>query len=234
VTERHPCFSLTLSGAAKGLWLSGPQGAIVNSEDGDHWTASRNSATTKQLNGVAWNGSRFVAVGLDGTIVHRDDADHWTAASHIPTTTFIWNVVALGSRFVALGTDATILHSEDGDRWTVAGDAEHIVSVVWDGTQFVAVAADGMRFSIVHSLDGDTWSEAGDVRGGVPARVGGLAAQAMIAEWIDYYNKVRPHCPHSGLAGRTHLLPLSAASARFLLNRLAASKTDRLLAHCST
>ena len=114
------------------------------------------------LEGVAWTGSRFVAVGRNGTIVHSADGDRWTEASSTITEDALRDVAWNGSRLVAVGHDR-IVYSSDGDRWTQASAAavgdDSLVRVAWGDSSFVAVGFGG---SIVYSPDGATWTKAGD------------------------------------------------------------------------
>ena len=98
------------------------------------------------LSGVAWNGSRFVAVGSNITaisaatiratiralIVHSTDgATTWTAASGVSGTGILGGVAWGGGRFVAVGVSlmvsasglsssgGLIMSSPDGATWTV-------------------------------------------------------------------------------------------------------------------
>ena len=97
------------------------------------------------LGGIAWNGTRLVAVGLslsgfggfDELIVHSTDGATWTAASGTSGSTFgrlsgYEEVAWGGGRFVAVGASfmasasglrsmaGLIRHSTDGHTWTAA------------------------------------------------------------------------------------------------------------------
>jgi hypothetical protein len=94
------------------------------------WTGSTNgnSIFTSACNGVAWNGSIWVAVGAitgsGATIAYSSDGVNWTASSNsnsiFPSTC---NGVAwAGSIWVAVGqgTNDSIATSPDGITWTAS------------------------------------------------------------------------------------------------------------------
>lgn len=133
-------------------------GVIMYSSDGTSWTDA-DSGADAVLNGVAWNGTRFVAVGVGGIILHSTDGDIWEpATSSGSVTTGFLDAVAGNSRFVAVGFGGDVLHSVDGDTWERSSDADRrfLYAVAWaaSAARFVAV---GERGTIVYSADGDTW-----------------------------------------------------------------------------
>ena len=123
---------------------------------GNTWTvvsrdagALDNPRSLVGLSGVAWNGTRFVAVGskqsstasggftFDTLIMHSTDGTTWTAApvavaSGARVAHVLTGVAWGGGRFVAVGSkqsftasggfaiDTLIMHSTDGATWTVA------------------------------------------------------------------------------------------------------------------
>ena len=174
----------------------------MHSADGATWTVapgidaaggsvSGSSWIFHGLSEVAWNGTRFVAVGtkpdgdgVAGVILHSADGAAWTtAASGVEGTDSLSGVAWGGGRFVAVGyrPDAdgdgvagVILHSADGASWTAASGAEgtdRLAAVAWGGGRFVAAgfAGDdederpGRR--ILHSADGASWTAASSMKG---------------------------------------------------------------------
>ena len=121
------------------------QGPSIDPNAGIEWRlarrgggfASPGGSTGQNLRGVAWNGTRFVAVGRAGTIVHSSDGDTWTEASGNTITQSLFGVASGGGRFVAVGDLGTIVHSSDGDSWSAASDTattELLYGVTWNGT----------------------------------------------------------------------------------------------------
>ena len=125
-----------------------------------------------RLDGIAWNGAGFVAVGRGGAILVSGDGLHWEQASD--SRALLPELVGVawgGERFVAVAgwPDSMVLHSADGQRWQHARvgsdsdanrygsnryDLRGLNDVVWAGDRFVAVGA-----TIASSADGDRWQE---------------------------------------------------------------------------
>src|SRR5258708_38277307 len=127
---------------------------------------SRTTGTTNALNGVAWSGTQFVAVGSGGTILTSPDGTTWTSRTLDTSTflgaflqgTFLQGVTWSGTQFVAVGSGGTVLTSPDGITWTShfsQGATNILYGVAWSGTQFVAVGSVG---TIRTSPYGITWT----------------------------------------------------------------------------
>lgn len=116
---------------------------------------SRTPSATNSLEGVAWSGSKFVAVGSSGTILTSTDKVTWTPSTS-GTTNSLHSITWSGTQFVVVGDSGTILTSPDGITWTshTAGTYP-LFGVAWSGTQFVAV---GFYGNIFTSPDGITWT----------------------------------------------------------------------------
>jgi len=107
------------------------------------------------MNGVAWSGSLFVAVGNGGTVWTSVDGITWTSRT-TPDTTHMNGVAWSGSLFVAVGGDA-VWTSPDGINWTSRTTPVYafMYAVTWSGSLFVAVGYDGTALT---SPDGITWT----------------------------------------------------------------------------
>ncbi|GEM_PF-4918051 len=125
-TTGGPSFALlSLDGNGPRLVAGEAGGAILTSDDGRNWRAWE-SGTLQPLGAIAWDGSRFTAIGYavlalaDDTqanaLLHSPDGITWTVgtlnAHPLEYRRMIWT----GSRLVAVGEG--ILVSEDGDTWT--------------------------------------------------------------------------------------------------------------------
>jgi hypothetical protein len=112
---------------------------------------------------VDWSDSlsRFVAVGVDGTILHSNDGSSWTPASS-GTSSVLLDVIWADSEFIAVGWEGTVLRSPDGITWAVASSnvdvAERLISVAWNGSQFVATSEGSTDGRIYYSADAESWS----------------------------------------------------------------------------
>ncbi len=117
------------------------------------WVAISHSQLLHPLIGIAWSGSRFVAVGGSGTILTSPNGSAWTAQTS-GTSQGLRGVAWSGSRFVAVGD--TILTSPNGSTWTTqtSGTSQGLEGVAWSGSRFVAVGGN----TILTSPDGSTWT----------------------------------------------------------------------------
>ncbi len=148
-----------------GSWdMTSPPACGSGSSDPEAWTR-HDAPTTQHLNGVAWSGSRFVAVGVGGTIVWSVDGSAWTPATTVmPSSNFYIAVAYGGGQFVAVGTNgygthygAIIATSPDGETWTAraAANSPGLGDVAFGNGRWVAT---GNLGSIEYSDDGVTWA----------------------------------------------------------------------------
>lgn len=136
-------------------------GSIVTSSDGINWTAhttllpANASATAfNALDGVAYSGNLYVAVGANGAVYTSTDGNSW-AMQATGTVNALGSVVWSGTQFIAVGQNGTIISSPDGVSWSNrGGGVQNLYAVAWSGTQFVAVGAG----TILTSPDGITWT----------------------------------------------------------------------------
>lgn len=176
----RPGGSSTLYAATygNGIFVAvGAAGTILTSNTGTTWSF-RASNTTKNLGGVAYGDTKFVAVAnscgifsCSGAIIKSSDGISWSAASSTPSLSSIGlNCVTFGNgRFVAAGQiydpfgDNTkiALGSLDGDSWTqvFSSTPDSIKAVTYGNGTFVAVgttgttliSSDGVSFTVANS-----------------------------------------------------------------------------------
>ena len=147
--------------------------AIAYSPNGIDWTAVPTSITIGDLvydmtvfdfgNGIAWNGTLWVAVGQgDNSIAYSSDGITWSGSSYsynIFTVGrgIVWN----GTIWVAVGEGPiyTIAYSYNGINWDGVPGSKNILyqalGIAWNGTMLVAVGS-GTN-NIAYSSDGITW-----------------------------------------------------------------------------
>ncbi len=154
----------------------GLDGTILTSPDLVTWTTA-SSVIIPNINGSAWSGVRFAAVGDKGLIISSLNGSIWSLESTV-TTTINLNAVASSvsgtqahgiPEFVAVGDSGTILTSPSGTSgpgaisWTrqpsktaynLNGVAYGILSI-GSGTVFVAVGDSG---TILSSPSGTSWT----------------------------------------------------------------------------
>ena len=114
------------------------------------------SGTPNIVGGVAWSGSKFVAVGYSGTIITSPDGISWTSRNS-GTSKGLSKVVWSGTQFVVVGDPGVILTSPDGITWTsrTSGTVEPLYGIASSGAELVAV---GFTGTILTSPDGITWT----------------------------------------------------------------------------
>jgi hypothetical protein len=122
------------------------------------------------VNGVAWNGSRYVAVDIDGKIAYSDDEGRtWTPVTGSPFGNIGITGIAWGAgKFVAVSHNTTYpaAYSSNGETWTpvsIAGVKSYsggqLTTVVYGGPlgqELFVAGSDGGQ--IVWSTDGITWT----------------------------------------------------------------------------
>lgn len=95
------------------------EGLIFTSTDGIDWT-KRESPTFNNLNGIAGNGSCYIAVGDNGTILRSTNGTTWTVRNSGTANNLNGVDGSAGMKlWVAVGDNGTILTSTDnGLNWT--------------------------------------------------------------------------------------------------------------------
>jgi hypothetical protein len=124
------------------------------------WRGLGTSIFSTQGNGVAWNGTMWVAVGSGtNSIAYSYDGVTWIG---IGTSIFTQgNAVAWGDYiWVAVGSGTnSIAYSNDGITWTGLGINTFSIqgnSIAWNGSLWVAVGSG--TYSIAYSNDGKNWT----------------------------------------------------------------------------
>jgi hypothetical protein len=140
---------------------------LAYSTDGINWTGLGKSFL---VNGICWNGSKFVAVG--NSFHYSTDGINWSSVYDINS----WYCVAWnGTRFVAGGfadsahPDRTFADSLDGVTWHIQSSAKlgTAFTIAWNGSMFVAGGHDTYGFgasygnNMAYSSDGLSWTGLG-------------------------------------------------------------------------
>jgi hypothetical protein len=148
---------------------NGQKAEMATSTNGTDWTDAASKPFTGSINGIAWNGSEFIAwVGYQ--VATSTDGTTWTTDVTISTFSgsniirgIAWGGTTGQERFVAVGGGGKIVTSEDGTDWAEVTDstfgASNINGIAWGGTtgqeKFVAVGVGG---KMATSTDGETWT----------------------------------------------------------------------------
>jgi len=158
---------------AKGLFVvGGSEGTILTSPDGEEWT-KENSATFRDIVGIAYGNNLFVAIGSWGTIITSPDGRQWAGErlGDLPLPSEILqsllllapNDVTFGNgRFVVVSGEGRIRTSLDAQKWKdpdympLGMTFRSLYGVTYSNGLFVAVGING---TILTSPDGEKWDE---------------------------------------------------------------------------
>jgi len=148
----------------------GDSWVIFSSSNGTSWT-SRTSNTTKNLSGVAWNGTKFVAFGTAGIIVTSTDGTTWTRENPADlANTTINNICSNGTNFYVTSSARNAVGvSSDGVSWTFYVSPVIFSSIQYMNSKFIAYSSTGELYS---SSDAITW------------------VKSASSEWVTTYIKV--------------------------------------------
>jgi hypothetical protein len=128
------------------------------SADGASWSYAK-AGPNRHLYSVAWNGSRYVAVGgaLSGGILVSSDGATWSRRDRESWEPLLYDVAWNGNEFLAVGAEGRVLASADGESWDEgsAGTSLDLHSLAWTGALWQAVGEDGFA---AESADGRRWS----------------------------------------------------------------------------
>lgn len=116
------------------------------------------AATT--LSSVIFDGTRFVALGVDGSIITSTDTLAWESGANVNSGAAM-NAIAYGrGTYVAVGDGGAIASNTTANvagAWLAqtSGTAKDLYGVAFAGGVFIAVGADG---TLLTSPDGVTWT----------------------------------------------------------------------------
>lgn len=137
----------------------------MKSKNGLNWTHKLiGSSSTVDIEGVATNGKRVVAVGGLGNIIYTDNGANWHSANPLPSREIYgrpyFNAVEYGAnKFVTVGNDG-VYTSKDGLTWTQASAFKNkeimLTELMWTGKYFIA---SGQTDGVYYSKDGTSWSK---------------------------------------------------------------------------
>ena len=128
------------------------------------WT-SRTSGTTKNLNNVIYDGSKFIASGQDGIILNSSDGINWTTAKQPKLSANFTSPINLscgivnGNTIIFNGTNETnqmFTSADGGATWANSSIASGIVnSIMYDGSKFITGYQGNTLFT---STTGTNWT----------------------------------------------------------------------------
>lgn len=142
---------------------------ILTSPDGIIWTKQDNAGIKDLLlDDVSSDGNQLIAMGM-GTILRSYDSKEWERISDEYTGVSFNDVECNGKIFVAVGDvinfSTNMVHklvkvSEDGLIWKqVILDTGMLMSIVWDGKEFISVGTNFGKVTVMSSVDGLNWTD---------------------------------------------------------------------------
>ncbi|HVU24432.1 MAG TPA: hypothetical protein VHE13_09935 [Opitutus sp.] len=143
--------------AANGtLFVLGSYGSITTSTDGATWTR-QSTGTAQDINGLVYDGTRFVGVGTGGTVITSPDGTTWTAS---PTNRTGWfgQLAYANGHYVTAGLSGGY-YSTDLATWTyISGtNFNQMFGVIHANGLFVA-ANNALSLGVYTSPDGEIWT----------------------------------------------------------------------------
>lgn len=136
--------------------VTGGQGTILTSTDGEQWANASVAGATQMLSSVAASPTRAVIVGDFGRVLSSDNGTDWTPRDS-GVTNWIYNVRFGGGQYVAVGEAGLVLTSADGITWTrrASGTTKWLNAVCFQDGKYFASGTGGV---LLRSLDGVSWS----------------------------------------------------------------------------
>jgi hypothetical protein len=153
-----PGGGLTLANvaAANGLVrVVGSNGLIASAHQLTSWSVEH-TPIVHNLRGIAWTGTRWVAVGDVGSILYRQDGS-WMAVPNLPNSG-LRGITARPGLLAAAGSGGVLLTSTDGGlSWRTADSGT--TGLLWGGVRVgSALLFSGQNSTIITSRDGVAWS----------------------------------------------------------------------------
>jgi hypothetical protein len=168
----HDGNFVALGGDPTTVGLAKPFALI--STDGKTWSSLIELPGKDILRRFAVGNGLIVGVGDRGRRAVSPDGRTWKDAPSVKAIDTMVDVAFGAGRFVGVGLNGLRMTSDDGLSWynrLLGEEGEHLNSVNWTGTQFVAVG-EGATFT---SADGFTWQRASNKDAPLTAVYGGGA-----------------------------------------------------------
>ena len=126
------------------------------------WTNAINLpiSSSVTLTSVAFDGTLFVALGLNGSIITSNNTASWSSATSIVTSQELYGITFGSGTYVVVGAGGTIMTNNTpgaSGAWTAqtSGTAQDLYGIKYVNGDFIAVGANG---TLLTSHDGVTWT----------------------------------------------------------------------------
>jgi hypothetical protein len=164
---------LGVGGSTNFFLIAGSQGTVLWATNTFLWNALGSSPTTNDLQGVCFDGYRFLLCGGNGTILASPDGTNWTQRT-TPTTAFLMSMDNYPGGLVAVGDQGVILTSANSTNWTAqtSGTTNWFSQVRYLNGLLMAVGENG---TILVSTNGANWA----------ARTSGVSAWLNAIDCVD-------------------------------------------------
>jgi len=138
-------------------------GAAIVKGDGSSWTLVNAFVAGSYMHAGIWTGTQYVTVGNDASVFTSPDGINWSRQSDGSAPYSIESIVWNGSIYVIGSSNGRIYTSTNTLNWTLQpalpAMTGKVRSILWDGSQFIAVGGPYNSGYIVSSPDGVTWTE---------------------------------------------------------------------------
>jgi hypothetical protein len=185
---------------ALGYGIPSYQGATESSADGTTWSQSTSISSTFTSTTpycIAWNGTRFTAIGDGPVCSYSTDGITWTGSSSFSTIyasspTFSTNPrfiewFSAAGKFICAGGSGVICTSADGITWTYNGQmtglsATFCYQIAYNGSsKYIAVGSQGTSSTSANGVTGWTGSA---VTGFGTNDITGIAYSPALGLWV--------------------------------------------------
>jgi len=129
------------------------RGFIITSSDGVTWNMTYERDERMEINGIIWDGSRFVAFGDDGLVLQSNNGDNWDDKS-LKDGEYPEKMIFINGKYILIDILGQIQVSQDLSNWTITVKNPYIGynAVIWDGQKFIIVGEQGTMLTSSDSL----------------------------------------------------------------------------------
>ncbi len=150
---------LGVGGSTNFFLTVGSGGAMLWSTNVFKWNVipagTQRANNTNDLQGVCYDGSRFLVCGGNGTILTSTNGTNWTKQT-TPTNVFLTSITKFTNSYVAVGDHGVILTSTNATNWVkqTSGTTNELWQVRLIGNWLYAIGENGV---LLTSPNGSNW-----------------------------------------------------------------------------